>query len=172
MTLGRTVGLGGLALYMVLITGLIMGVNAGYTADAPQDTEIYLDGDTLHVGNNTTNVSFDQPPPAERNATNGTQSLEDLPVDEEQLEVNLAEGILPSWMAHRLNETTQAFAERMYWTLLGASIHVADAAATWTYHNQWWLPSPLANFGLTIAAVAPVGGYGYRIYREVRAQSR
>jgi hypothetical protein len=141
--------------WIVVCAGLSAGLALGYDATSESETEIYIDGDDLVIGDERSNVSMDgrdEPEPA---------YLEDV---EELPEIPSP---VPARFENSIQEQTNATVDWIYWNSLELTITIADAAATWSYHNRWWLPAWVARSFLNVLAFGPLAGmlliYSHRL---------
>lgn len=160
-----------LILYVVVLFGAIYGANAGFTAENASQTDIYIEGDTLVSGNNETKVSFD----AENTSKSETYEQAESTSPTFWLANRYGHEmpqILPDSVHHPIQNSTMAFAERMYWGALHITVGVADVTATWTYHNRWWLPQWLVAGVFQFAAAGPFAIFGYSVFRRFKEAKR
>lgn len=154
-----------LFLYLFVVMGAIIGVNEGYEADSAADTEIYIEGDTLVAGDNTTNISFNVEDDPESDAIQAVEN--DSLIQFAEWVNERTPRLLPRSIEHRIEAGALTATEHAYWTIMRLVMGVADSTATWTYHNQW-LPVPIVKTVFNAAAIGPLVGIGYLQVRRVK----
>jgi hypothetical protein len=132
-----------------------IGLSTGYDASTESETDIYLDGEVLVVGENETNMSLDrdrEPNPRL------DEEVDDLPEFPDPT---------PDRFREPIQDGANATIEAMYWGSLEATVPIADATATWSYHNRGWFPAWVAKGMLNLAMLAPLAGIGWLVARRV-----
>lgn len=156
-----------LVIYIVVLMGAAMGASAGFDAENVSQTEMYLENETLVVGNNETDVSFDaenasrSDPYEQAESTSPTLWLADRYGDQ-------FPQIVPDRVNNAAQNASMTLAKRMYWGALSIAVGTADATATWTYHNRWWLPQWLVKGVLQLGMVIPIGGMLYVSFKRLQ----
>jgi len=153
-----TLGVGGtmgLALYMIVLMGAIMGANVGYMADSPQDATVHYNGS--HVTNGATGET-----------DNISLNVSDIEDGQERLYgIDLGDGFNIDYPGKAtVKDATRGMARNMGKAAFIVGFGVADVTASVVYHLQW-IPQWLVSFLFNLMAFLPVLGVGYVAVRKV-----
>jgi len=145
-------------LLMVTLAAVTLGGAQGYQADSPAETKMYIEGDQFVVGDNSTNISFEQ-------NRNQNLSRDDRFGGEPIVDLNASQ-YLPDQFVDGYEGMAMSVVESMHWGAMYYAVGVADATASWTYANQWWFPA-WAFRGLVDGAL--LGIIGVAVYPAAKS---
>jgi len=140
----RSAGMFGLILWFSVVMGLLMGANAGYTVENPQNASASYNGTHAQIANETTNVTINF------NETNKTAF---------EKRINEVTPEIETPADPYIQDGVQSFTRNMVDLVFTLSFGAADASAGFFYHNQW-IPKPLVSGVLQVLGFAPVVGAG------------
>ena len=147
-----TVGL--LAVYMILMLGMVMGASQGYAAQNVTAAQVDYNGTHMQVGT--------QPP---ENTTIAFNESETTPTERVlNRTVGVNQSALPQH--ERVQGAVHGHTRGTARTMFRMAFTAADYTATFIYYNQW-LPKPLVTGVLRVGAYVPILGIFYFGYRKV-----
>jgi hypothetical protein len=154
----------GMLLYMVVMTGAVLGLHVGYQAPTAEEAYIEYNGTHLDAGGEVSNLTAtDAEPPAyqQRLAAEAQPYLNWAPVPP---------AVEDAHSQYQAGASRQA--ERGVRAMFHAIGSVGDTFATIGYTIRPWMPAWIVNGALSILNLGVMGAYAYVAIQRVREVAR